>query len=338
MTPSSWERVRAALAGRDPDRVPFFLPAGLHAAREGGRTLREALRDGAALAEGQLWLRERFGHDVVSAFSYVAAEVEAFGGEAIFYDDGPPNAGEPPLADPALLARAQPPDPRTAPSLAPTLRAAGLLRTALGEEAPVLAGAVGPFSLPALLVGLPRYLEMLYGPPGPLQGLLALCEAFSTSWLAALFEAGASMVAVFEPLASPTLVERARWLASGAPALRRLIAGAGGPVIVSLASAPVGAALPDLLALGPTGLFAAAEDDLDAVRSACRGKALLLGTLSGQGLRRLAPREARAKVRALLRQVGPGGGFLLTEHHGEVPLQVPLAVLDAVAAEVRSGR
>lgn len=337
MTPSSWERVRAALAGRDLERVPFFLPAGLHAARESGRPLRDALRDAAALVEGQLWLRERFGHDLVSAFSYAAAEVEAFGGEAIFYDDGPPNAGEPPLAGPEALARAQPPDPCAAPALAPTLRAARLLRAAVGEHAPVLAGAVGPFSLPAMLVGMPRYLEMLHGPPAPLQGLLALCEAFAASWLSALHEAGASFVAVFEPLASPALVERARWLAAGAPALRRLIAGARGPVIVSLASAPVGAALPDLLALGPAGLSAAAGDDLDAVRAACRGKALLLGTLSGQGLRRAEPREARAQVRALLRQAGPGGGFLLTEHHGEVPLQVPLAVLDAVAAEVRSG-
>jgi uroporphyrinogen decarboxylase len=49
------------------------------------------------VAEGQLRLRARYGHDCYYPFYYAAAEVEAFGGEAIFIDDGPPNAGEPVL-------------------------------------------------------------------------------------------------------------------------------------------------------------------------------------------------------------------------------------------------
>ena len=71
---------------------PVLLLLTTQGARELGMPLADYLQDAAAMARGQLALRERFGHDCVYGFSYGAAEAEAFGVETLFFDDGPPNS------------------------------------------------------------------------------------------------------------------------------------------------------------------------------------------------------------------------------------------------------
>jgi uroporphyrinogen decarboxylase len=92
---SSLERVLTAMAHKEADRVPLFLPVTMHGARELGLSLEEYYSKGENIAEGQLRLRKKYGSDFVYTFSYAAAEQEAFGGHALYFDDGPPNAGEP---------------------------------------------------------------------------------------------------------------------------------------------------------------------------------------------------------------------------------------------------
>ena len=334
--PTSAWRVVEALSGRVADRVPFFLPVTVLGARLLGVPLREYLSSPALVVRGQLAWRERLGHDAVTPFHSAAAEVTAFGGEIVYYDDGPPNAGQPPLApDADAILRLGPPRPEDAPVLRRGLEATRGLAAALAGEAIVLGAAVGPFSLPAMQLGLPAWLTLLHERPDAAAHLARVNAAFCAAWANAQLAAGADAILVFEPLASPQLVEPRRWRALGAPATRAAIAAIRGPVLLGFGSAPALGVAAEALDLGPAALCAGAGDDLAALKACCRGRAMLIGGLDSLPLARGGPAAAEAAVRRALSAAGPGGGFLLSESHGEIAWSTPDETLLAAADAVR---
>lgn len=332
---TSAARLAAALAHREADRVPFFLPATMHGARLLGVPLREYLGSAELLVRGQLRLRELLGHDALSCFVCSAGEVEAFGGEVLWFDDGPPNAGAPPLRSAADIERLRPPDPRVSPTLRRTLAVAAALRREVGDAVPIMGGAVAPFSLPALQLGIGPWFEMIHEAPALARRLVQVNEAFCAAWASALLEAGASAVGLGEPLASPTMVPRRIYLDLGLPALRRTLAAIRGPVSVSTASASAAAVALDLVDAGAVGVGVSAQDDLAEVKRTLKGRAAVMGNLDGLRMRGWSAADAEREVRVAIAAAGPGGGFVLSEHHGEVPFQVPEEVLQAVAEAVR---
>lgn len=327
-------RLAAALGGREPDRVPFFLPAGMHGALLLGVPLREYYGSADLVTRGQLRLRERLGHDAVSCALFGAADAEPFGGEAVYFDDGPPNAGRPPLRSAADIERLTPPDPRSSPLLRRSLEVAAGLRRAVGDDVPVLGGAIAPFSLPAIQVGLGPWFDLLQDAPEVALRLVRVNEVFVASLANALLAAGASAVGLGEPLASPLLFPTARYRELGLPSLRRTIAAIRGPVAVSTASAPCAQVAENLVEAGAVAVGVSSSEDLGAVKRRLRGRAAVMGNLDGLRMRRWTASDAERAVRDAVAAAGAGGGFVLSEHHGEVPLQVPLRVLDDVAAAV----
>lgn len=334
-TPTAAARLAAALGGREADRVPFVLPATMHGARLLGVPLPEYFGSAELVTRGQLRLRELLGHDALSCSLCAAAEVEAFGGEVLLFDDGPPNAGEPPLRSAADIERLRPPTPGDFPMLRRTLEVASALRERVGDAVPIMGGAVAPFSLPALQVGLGRWFEMLHDAPALAERLVRVNEAFCASLGNALLSAGAGSVGLGEPLASPSMFPRERYRELGLPALRRTIAAIRGPVAIGTASAPCGAVAADLAGAGAVAVVVSASDDLAAVKRRLEGRAAVVGNLDGLRMRRWSAADAEQAVRRALAAAGPGGGFVLSEHHGEVPFQVPQDVLVAIAEAVR---
>ena len=90
---TSMDRVVTTLGHREPDRVPVFLLLTMHGAKELDLPLQAYFSQPDRMVEGQLRMRRRFGHDCLYGITYAAAEHQAFGGEVIFSDEGPPNAG-----------------------------------------------------------------------------------------------------------------------------------------------------------------------------------------------------------------------------------------------------
>lgn len=337
MTVTSAWRVAEALALRTPDRPPFFLGVTLHPAHALGLSPREYFARPDRIVEGQLWARRLLGHDAVTAFSGASVEVEAFGGETIWFDDGPPNAGAPPLRADDRLGALVPPAPADVPALRRVLEATERLASAVRGECPVLGAAVAPFSLPAMQLGLARWFELLHLRPELAARLLAVNEAFIVAWANAQLAAGAAAVLLFDPVASPSMVTPALFRELAGPSLRRLVAAVRGPVLLSHASAPCLANVEAGAAAGAAGFVASATEPLAAFKSACRGRVALLGGLDGLRLCAAGRAGAAEMTRRALAAGGPGGGFLLADQHGELPLQVPLDVLREVAEVARGG-
>ena len=110
--------------------------------------------------EGQLRLREKFGHDCLVGAPYAAADVAAWGGEVIFRDDGPPNAGEPLIKDVEAIRTLEPPSIEGNPVVAETLRVIEQL-AARSHDVPIIGGVVAPFSLPVMQLGFEQYLLLM---------------------------------------------------------------------------------------------------------------------------------------------------------------------------------
>ncbi len=329
------ERLGAALSHQEGDRVPFFLAVTLHPARALGLSIQDYLSDPEAVVEGQLRLRHSLGHDAVTSFLHASAEVEAFGGETLFRTDGPPNTGAPPLTRASAIERLQVPDPTQVPALARSLTVARGLKARLGDDVPILGGLVGPLSLPVVQLGFERYLDWLMDAPELIRKLWRINEAFCIAWGNAQLAAGVSAVAIAEPLVSPTLLSGELIRKEGLPALRRVREGIQGAVALSSASAPMGSLLPELSELGFVGLAPSCDESLADAKAILQGRVALMGGLNGLAMCHWSPADAEAAVKEALRAAGAGGGFVLAEHHGEIPWCVSEEVLVAVAEAVR---
>ena len=333
LTPAA--RLGAALSHQEGDRVPFFLAVTLHPARALGLSIERYFGDTEAVIEGQLLMLKRLGHDAVTSFLHGSAEVEAFGGETLFRSDGPPNAGAPPLTQAGAVEGLQVPDPHQVPALARSLAVARGLKARLGDDVPILGGLVGPISLPVLQLGFERYLDWILDAPKLVQKLWQINEAFCMAWGNAQLAAGASAVAIAEPLASATLLPRELIRTVGMPALRRVREGIQGAVALSSASAPMGGLLQELSELGFVGLAPSCDESLTAAKALLKGRAALMGGLNGLAMSHWTPQDAECAVKAAIQSAGQGGGFVLAEHHGEIPWCVAEETLMAVAEAVR---
>ena len=61
----------------------------------------------------------------------------------------------------------------------------------------------------------------------------------------------------------------------------------------------------------------------------------ILGNLNGIEMSRWTPQEAELNVKEALAKAGPGGGFILSDNHGEIPWQVPEEILLAISSTVQ---
>ena len=336
---TSMQRVLTTLGHQEPDRVPFFLLASLHGARELGLSIQDYFSRPEHVVEGQLRIRAKYRHDCLSGFFYAPVEVEAWGGEVIFAEDGPPNSGRPFLRNVDDIHHMAPPRIADSDCLVRVLRTIEGLRAASAGEVPVIGVVMSPFSVPVMQMGFDRYIELIYEQPILFDRLMKVNEAFCVEWANAQFKAGATAVCLFDPVSSATIIPPDLYRKTGFPSARRTIARIQGPVATHLAS---GRGLPIFDDLAKTGTVMAgvsAEEDLGRIKTACRGKLTVLGNLDGITMRRWTQKEVEARVKNAIAEAGPEGGFILSDNHGEIPWQVPDEVLMAVSDAVhRWGR
>lgn len=332
---SSLERVLTTLDHREPDRVPLFLPVTMHGAVELGLSLEDYYANGDNVAEGQLRLRAKYGDDFVYTFFYAAVEQEAFGGQARYFDDGPPNAGEPVIKGDTDIWRLQAPVVADSPSLTKVLRATELLHDALGGDAVIVGVVISPFSLPVMQMGFDRYLDLLFGQPELFQRLMQVNEEFCVAWANAQLAAGATAIAYFDPVSSPTIVPKSVFLETGLKVAQRTIGRIAGPIAALFAS---GRSLPlvnEVAGAGAAIVGVSSDESLSDAKDACRGRLTVLGNLNGIEMRRWSAADAEAAVKNAISHAAPGGGFILADTHGEIPYQVPEEVLHAIADAAR---
>ena len=238
---SPMERVMKTLNHEEPDRVPLFLMLTYQGANWLNMDLKTYFSKGEYVAEGQLRLRERYGHDCLNPFFYASVEIEAFGGQTLFRKEGPPNAQ---------------------------------------------------------------------------------------------LEAGATAIGYGDPCGSHLIFPRALYEKTGFEIAKRVMNQIKGPTGYALASAGCLGHL-DLISQTGVSLVAASHsEDMGLVKAKLDKSCAVIGNLNGIAMCHWDEKTIEAEVKKAIAQAGRGGGFVLSDGAGEVPLQVMDETLLAVSRAV----
>ncbi len=333
-TMTSLQRVLTTLSHNEPDRVPFFLLVTMHGAKELGLSIKDYFAKAENVVEGQLRLRAKYRYDCIYPFFYAPIDVEAFGGEVLYVDDGPPNSGTPIITKPEQISTLQVPEPEECDCLTKVLRAISGLKEKVGDEVPIIGVVMSPFSLPVMQMGFPKYIELGYEQPKLFNQLMQINEEFCVKWANAQLQAGATAICYYDPVSSPTITQRERYLSTGFELTKRTLARINGPTATHMASGRCLPIIDDLVKTGTAIVGSSVLEDLAEVKKACKGKLTVMGNLNGIAMRRWTTEQTEKIVKEAITKAGAGGGFILSDNHGEIPWQTPEEVLMAISDSV----
>jgi uroporphyrinogen decarboxylase len=331
---TSLQRVLTTLGHKEPDRVPLFLLVTMHGARELGLSIREYFSKAEYVVEGQLRMRAKYCHDCLYSFFYAPIEVEAWGGEVIFFDDGPANSSQPFIRSPEEIKDLKAPKIGDTACLFKVLNATEMLKAEIADAAPIIGVVMSPFSLPVMQMGFGAYIDLMYEQPELFERLMKVNEEFCVDWANAQLEAGATAICYFDPVSSTSITPRDLYLKTGFKIAQRTLARIKGPIAIHLASGRCLPIVDDIAQTGTAVIGTSIQEDLATVKAACEGKLTVLGNLNGIEMRRWTPEQAEEVVKEAIAKAGRGGGYILSDNHGEIPWQVPEEVLLAISEAV----
>ena len=331
---SSMERVITTLSHKEPDRVPLFLFVTMHGAKELGISIEEYFSNADNVVEGQLRMQKKYNNDCIYAFFYAALEIEAFGGTVNFLEDGPPNAGLPFIRNFDEIPNLQPPKVKDSKPLHKVLTAIQKLKEYVKEEVPIIGVVMSPFSIPIMQLGFDKYYDLMFFHEDLFDRLMKVNEEFCVDWANAQLEAGATAICYYDPVSSPTIIPRDKYLSTGFKTAKRTIARIKGPTATHFASGNSLQIIDDVSQTGTAIVSASTFEDIVLIKKACRDKLTVLGNLNGIEMRRWTSEIANQNVRNLIMNAAPGGGFILSDNHGEIPFQVPEEVLLTISEAV----
>ncbi|MBN2656174.1 MAG: uroporphyrinogen decarboxylase family protein [Spirochaetales bacterium] len=308
------ERFGSLLTGQLPDRVPVICNLFEQGAREMGLSIKEYYSRGEYVAEGQLKLAEKYGHDNLWAFHHTAGDAEMLGSRfTAFADDGPPNVGD-------LILRSESDiynlkitedilDTKAHREVSRTLE---ILKEEKGDEYPVLGAVVASYSMPAILIGMEKWMELLYlSSDRAAVTLLEKCSEFCRIKTKALFDEGADMVVYMNPLASAEFItvdrfrnDALKWIKKDTEAT-----GSGGMVYFN-GGGPINPMIEPLMeATDFPVIYINPHDDVAEAKSIIAGKRILVGTFNDIRLISQSEKEIQEDVDRIVEAGKPGGGF-----------------------------
>ena len=328
---NSLERVLTTLGHQEPDRVPLFLLTTMHGAKELGMPIKEYFSKAKYVVEGQVRLQKKYQNDLFFGFFYASMEIEAFGGESVFIEDGPPNAGEPVIKKIEDIQTLSVPRIEECKPLQAVLEAQRQLKVIANGEIPIIGVVMSPFSLPVMQMGFEPYLELMMLYPNEFQHLMTINEEFCIKWANAQLDAGATAICYFDPVSSQSMVTPAQYRQLSQPGARRTIAQIKGPTATHFASGRCEKIIDDVAQTGTAIIGVSIDEDMSILKKKAAGRLTLLGNLNGIEMRRWATEDAENAVKKAISEAGKGGGFILSDNHGEIPFQVSEETLLAIS-------
>jgi len=203
------DRLIAAINGNPCDRIPVFCNMSDQGAKEMGITLQEYYSNGEYVAEAQLRMREKYGYDNLWSLFYVGKEAELLGcKDIVFALDGPPNVKSMILQTYDDIHRLQIPDDISShPSFQEELKCLRILKSEAGGKYPICAYLTASMTLPAILMGMDKWMELLLmGPVEVRDELLTKCSEFFRKEIEAYRNAGADIFVYANPFGSTDFI------------------------------------------------------------------------------------------------------------------------------------
>ncbi len=218
----SIERIRAAVAFQQADRLPVIAQVFGHAAVLAGKTIHDYVLSGRELAYCQLKALDRYGYDCVFAVMDVSVEAEALGARLVYPSHDYPYVQSHAFTTSTNLQHVSIPDPFLQGRMPEILEASRILRREVGEETLVVGCILGPMTLATQLVGMETALYLAIDDPDSFERLLDFAMRVVIRFGEAQVEAGAHLPLVFDPSASTAVIPPSFFREFELPRLKRL--------------------------------------------------------------------------------------------------------------------
>ena len=319
------ERLKAAINGTPADRIPVFCNLLDQGAAHLGLSLKEYYSNGENVATAQLLMREKYGYDNLWSLFYVGKEAELLGCKRIIYaNDGPPNVGEMIIKNLDDIDRLQVPDDITShPAFQEELKCLRILRREAGGRYPVCAYVTATMTLPAMLMGMEHWMDLLFcGPDDLREELLKKCHAFFVKEVQAYRDAGADLLLYSNPFGSTEFVPMRYLMERSMPWIEKDIAAAGPQGMVYYCGSARFNKVIDAVfrRTGISAYYLSPLDDVAEGKEIIAGRALCCGTINDIRMIDWRPDKVRQEVKRIIAAGKPGGRFLFGS------LLMPLAI------------
>jgi len=324
------DRLRAAATGAPCDRIPVFCNLFDQGAREMGIPPRQYFSSGAAVAEAQLRMRAKYGYDNVWSLFYVGKEAELLGCRDILYtDDGPPNVADFVIKEPRDIdALRVPDDIESHPAFQSSLECLRVLRAEAGGKYPICAYLTAATTLPALLMGMDKWMELLLlGPVELRDRLLVKCSDFFRKQIAAYRAAGADTLVYSTAFTSTDFVPLSFVRNVALPWMARDLepGGVEGVVYYCGMSRIIGALSLVLERWKFPAVYLGPMDDITQAKRVVDGRAITCAPINDIPLVHMSEDEVRQEVRRMIRAGMPGGRFAFGT--AAMPLTIPERII-----------
>ncbi|MEY4719347.1 MAG: hypothetical protein RL563_1965 [Pseudomonadota bacterium] len=316
----------AAINGTPAPRIPVFCNLLDQGARELKLPSARYFADGAAVAEAQLRMLKRYGHDNVWSLHYVGKEAELLGCQQIlFADDGTPNVADFVIKNLDDIDKLEIPDDITQhPAWDSIDECLTILRQEVGHTHPICAYVTASTTLPAILMGMEKWMELfLLGPFDVRDELIRKCSDFFHQQITALRKAGANVLIYSTPFGSPYFISRKLIERDVLPWMKRDLAPGGTQEVVYYCGTASFNEVIDLVfdELQITMHYLGPLADLAEAKRMINTRGLTCGVIDDIKLIHWNETEIRNEVKRIIDIGKPGGHFLFGT--GVMPMAVP---------------
>ncbi len=308
------ERLFLTAQGIPTDRIPVFCNMLEQGAIELGLPLKEYYSKGEYVAEGQLRLQKKYGHDNVWGLFYVGKEAELLGCRNIIYaSDGPPNVGDMVVRTLDDIEKLKVPDDITShPAFAEIKICMDILRRECAGRIPICAYVTSSMTLPAILMGMEKWLDLLMNGPAEARDLmLEKCNQFFRKEIRAYREAGANVLVYANAFGSLDIIPERFFRELSLPWIRRdLEEGGVEGVVYYCGGARMNPVIDQVYQATGIGTFYLSPlDDIATGKGIINGRALCGGVINDIELIDWTPEQVRMEVKRMLQAGMPGGKF-----------------------------
>ena len=122
---------------------------------------------------------------------------------------------------------------------------------------------------------------------------------------------------------------------TGKVVAERTIRSIKGPTATHFASGRCHGILDQVISTGTAMVGVGMLEDLAVLKAEASRRLTLLGNLNGLTMRKWTPEETVLQIREAIGKAASGGGFILSDRHGEIPWQTPPEVLLNIGKAVR---
>lgn len=331
------DRLISAIKGEKSDRIPVFCNLLDQGSIELGLSLEKYYSNGEYVAEGQLKMREKYGYDNVWSLFYVGKEAELLGcKKIIFAKDGPPNVEDFVIKTYEDIHKLKIPENlSTYPAFEEQLKCLNILKREVGGKYPICAYITATMALPALLMGMDRWMELLFCGPTDLRDLLLeKCHDFFVKETKAFRDAGADVIVYSNPFGSTDIVPMKYFMKHSLPLIEKDIKAVGTAGIVYYCGMARFNNVIDIV-LRKTGIgvyYLSPLSDIEEGKKIISGRGLTCGVINDIKLIEWSKQEIRAEVKKMLDEGMSGGKFLFGT--GVMPYAIPEANIRTMCESV----